>query len=138
MNNIKSRVSYLQGLIDGLNVESESKEGKVLVQIASILGDMAEEIENLTYAQEETEEYVDAIDEDLGSLEDDFYYEDEDYEDEEFEDDCENYISLNCPNCDETVYIDSDICSYNEDITCPNCHSKIALDCCCGHEDMND
>lgn len=130
MNSIISRVSYLNGLIDGLGITNETKEGKVIAEIASILRTMAEEIEDLQIAQEETDEYIDAIDEDLNNIEEDFYGEFDD-DDDEMEDCCEDYVDITCPNCNETVYIDSDICEEKDAITCPNCHSNIDLDCDC-------
>lgn len=126
MESMTSRVAYLNGLIEGMGVDKTSKEGRLISEIASILKDMANEIELLIEAQEEIEDFVDAIDEDLNSLEEDLY--DEDYDDDCDEDDCDNYISLKCPHCNETVYIDSDICQCNEEITCPNCHKEISLD----------
>ena len=133
MDSILSRVSYLNGLIDGMEMDKTSKEGRVISEIASILKDMAEEIEFLHEAQEEIEDYVDTIDEDLSAIEEDLYF-DEDYDDDCEEDDFENYINIECPHCSETVYIDSDICTCNEEITCPNCHKEIPLDACCDEE----
>jgi hypothetical protein len=129
MESIFSRVSYLNGLIEGLGIDKTSNEGRVILEMASILKDMAEKIELLQEAQEEIEEYVDVIDEDLSDLEEDLYYDEED-EECDCEDDYENYIDLNCPHCNETVYIDSDICQCNEKITCPNCHQEISLNVC--------
>jgi DNA-directed RNA polymerase subunit delta len=130
MESIFSRVSYLNGLIEGLGIDNNSKEGKVLLEMASILTAMAQEIQMLNESQEEMEEYVDAIDEDLNTLEEDLYYDEDDEESDYDEDDFGNYININCPHCDETVYIDSDICRCSEEITCPNCHKEIPLDAC--------
>jgi hypothetical protein len=130
MDSMIARVSYLNGLIEGLGIESTSKEGRVILEMASILKEMANEIEYLKDVQDEMEEYVDAIDEDLNNLEEDLYYDEEDEEFDCEEDDFDNYININCPHCDETVYIDSDICNCNEKITCPNCHKEIPMDIC--------
>jgi DNA-directed RNA polymerase subunit delta len=131
MESIFSRVSYLNGLIEGLGVDSSSKEGRIILEMASILKDMAKEIQLLQDFQDEMEDYVDAIDEDLSNLEDDLYYDEDDEEFDCEDDDLDNYININCPNCNETVYIDSDICSCEEAITCPNCHKEIPIDACC-------
>lgn len=124
-----SRVSYLEGLIEGMDIDKTTKEGRAISEIVIILKDMASEIELLKEAQEEIEDYVDNIDEDLSNLEKEIYNDDE-YEEDCEEDDCGNYINLQCPHCNETVYIDSDICRCNEEITCPNCHNEIELECC--------
>lgn len=130
MESIMSKVAYLNGLVDGMEIDKSTKEGRAISQIAVILKDMAAEIQFLKETQEELEDYVDTIDEDLSNLEEDIYDEEEFEDCDDCEDDYENYINLECPNCNETVYIDSDICRCNEEITCPNCHKEISLDCC--------
>ncbi|MCM8711035.1 hypothetical protein M2651_08345 [Clostridium sp. SYSU_GA19001] len=125
MESMVSKVAYLNGLIDGMDIDKTTKEGRAISEIASILKTMAEEIDLLRENQNEMEDYVDAIDEDLSNLEEDIY-DDEECE----EDDLGSYINLQCPHCEETVYIDRDICRCNEKITCPNCHKEVLLDCC--------
>lgn len=128
MEPLLSRVSFLSGMIEGMAIDKATNEGKIITEIASILKDMANEIEFLKEAQNEMEDYVDTIDEDLSDLEEEFYYdEDEDDYDSYDEDDCENYINIECPHCGETVYIDTDICNCNDEISCPNCHKEIPL-----------
>ena len=46
MNSIISRVSYLNGLIEGLGITNETKEGKAITELANILKDMAIEVED--------------------------------------------------------------------------------------------
>ena len=84
MNSIISRASYLNGLIEGLGITNETKEGKVITELANILKDMAIEVEDLQRAQEEIENFMDDMSDDLCDIEDEvFGYEDEDDEDEE-------------------------------------------------------
>lgn len=124
METITSRVSYLSGLIEGLSIDKESKEGKIIIEISSILKCMAEEIEDLKNAQGEIEDYVDAIDEDLNVVENEVYGEDE-----------EDFIDVECPNCGETIYVDADLLDEKDTITCPKCNNNIELNecnCCDG------
>jgi DNA-directed RNA polymerase subunit delta len=124
MESITSRVSYLSGLIEGLSIDKESKEGKIITEISSILKYMAEEIEDVKSAQDEIEDYVDAIDEDLNSIENEVYGEDED-----------DFIDVECPNCGETIYVDADLLDERDNITCPKCNNIIKLNecnCCDG------
>lgn len=124
MESITSRVSYLSGLIEGLSIDKESKEGKIITEISSILKYMAEEMEDLKSAQDEIEDYVDAIDEDLNSIENEVYGEDED-----------DFIDVECPNCGETIYVDADLLDERDKITCPKCNNIIELNecnCCDG------
>lgn len=124
MESITSKVSYLSGLIEGLSIDKESKEGKIITEISSILKYMAEEIEDVKSAQDEIEDYVDAIDEDLNSIENEVYGEDED-----------DFIDVECPNCGETIYVDADLLDERDNITCPKCNNIIKLNecnCCDG------
>lgn len=126
------KVSYLKGLCDGLKINHETDEGKVLVGILDLLGDMAETIEDLSDEQFEMQEVIDEIDEDLGCLEEDFY-DDCDCDCDCCDDDPEFY-EVECPNCGEIVCID-DSGLFDDGIICPNCDEKIDLDydeCDCG------
>ena len=43
---ISEKVAYLKGLAEGLNLDTESKEGKLIAAIIDVLDDMAEKIGN--------------------------------------------------------------------------------------------
>ena len=86
MNSIISRASYLNGLIEGLGITNETKEGKAITELANILKDMAIEVGDLQRAQEEIESFMDDMSDDLCDVENEvFGYEDED---DECEEDC--------------------------------------------------
>jgi len=70
---LNERVSYLQGLLDGLDIADDSKEGKAISVIADILEEVAYVISDLIEAQRQLEEYIDCIDDDLADLEDEVY-----------------------------------------------------------------
>jgi DNA-directed RNA polymerase subunit delta len=136
MSSLVSKVSYLNGLMAGLGLDDESKEGKLITQIVEILKEMAEEIENVKDNQDELEDYVNSIDEDLSNMENDYYdIDDEEDEDEEdYEDTDDEYAELQCSKCNETVYVDKGILKDKEAIICPNCHNKIELKKECSHD----
>ena len=87
MNSISSRASYLNGLIEGLGITNETKEGKAITELAKILEDMAIEVEDLQKAQEEIEVFMDDMSDDLCDVEDEIFGND-DYEDFEDEENC--------------------------------------------------
>lgn len=120
MNSLISRVSYLNGLVEGLYIDKNSKDGKIISEVVNILNDMAEEIQNLKDTTEDMENYMDAMDEDLDKLENEVYDDNCDYDDDDF-------INVKCPHCGETVYIDSNLIDDKESITCPNCSNSISL-----------
>ncbi len=121
VSDIISKVAYLNGLVDGLEIDTTTKEGKVLTEIINVLKVIAEEVDEISESQKDMEDYINAIDEDLSSLQDDIY--DNDYE--LFEDEGDNFIQLKCSNCGDDVYVDKDIVKQKEKITCPNCHNLI-------------
>jgi predicted RNA-binding Zn-ribbon protein involved in translation (DUF1610 family) len=124
MNEIKSRVSYLNGLIDGLDISSESKQGRVLLEVVDILGIIAEKLDDLEEAQESFEDYLDAISDDLKEVEDEFFGEcDEDFS--KFDEDDE-FIESQCPNCDETIYLDKNAFDISDSVSCPNCRKMFS------------
>lgn len=67
---LTERIAYLRGLADGLDVREKSAEGKLLMEIVGILDEMEGQFRELHKRLEETEDYVEAIDEDLEDLED--------------------------------------------------------------------
>ena len=119
---ISEKSAYLKGLMDGLSLNTESDEGKMIAAIVDLLGDMAKrmtDIEETTIAisdeLDEIEEDLDAIEDFILDEEDDFedYEEDEEDEwddDEDFEEGFDfgdeetlEEGSIICPNCGETL-----------------------------------
>lgn len=125
MNSIKSRVSYLRGLMDGLKIDTEDKEGKVIKEIVEVLDEIADEIDELKDSQRDMEEYVDNLDENLAYIEEELFDDDDDdYNDDEID----GFVEVACPDCGETLYIDAGILDEKESIICPNCHKDIPLE----------
>lgn len=124
---LKARVSYLKGLAEGLALDEESKEGKLLRQIVDVLDEMAYEIEQLKTEYEELLEYAEAIDEDLAEIEDDVYG---DYDEDEEEDDDDETFTVECPNCREMVEISDNLLHAEGPIkvTCPRCNEVVMMD----------
>ena len=86
---ITERIAYIKGLAEGLALDKETKEGKLIAAIIEALEDIAYEVADTT-------ERVDMIDSDLADVEDyideleesfDEDWDDEDWYDDEDEDD---------------------------------------------------
>ena len=77
MESLISKVSYLKGLAEGLEIDKESKDGKVLSGIIDVLSDIAAALDDLMDAHEELEEKVDEIDSDLADIEEIAYGDDD-------------------------------------------------------------
>ncbi len=118
MKNIKEKIAYLQGLVQGLNIDEATKEGKVLTGIIDVLDEMADQLDDIETAQNDLEEYVESIDEDLYDLEGDIFGDDLDEEE---------MVEVECPNCREIVCFESDIVDDEDliEVTCPNCDEVV-------------
>lgn len=123
MNDLKSRVAYLQGLSAGLDLNAESKEGKVLNGIIEVLNEFADTMVDLEESHQQLEDYLESMDEDLYQLEDEVYNEENAENDEYLED----YLEVECPKCGETVFFNSEIVEDDDiiEVTCPNCNEVV-------------
>ena len=122
---LTNKASYLPGLMDGLGIDENTKEGKVLKAMSDLLKEMAETIEDLSVELDETVELVDTLDQDLGDVEEIVYdLDDDDDEDDDFED-CE--YECVCPTCGDTIYLDESLVEEGS-IDCPNCGEKLEFD----------
>lgn len=123
MSRLNERMAYLKGLAEGLEIDNNSKEGKLFAAILDVMEEMAETIEETNEYQEELEEYIEAIDEDLGDLENEIYddVDEEDILDDDYLD--SEVVEVECPSCHEIVSFDTKLLDDDEiiEITCPNC-----------------
>lgn len=115
---ISEKVAYLKGLMEGMNLNADSNEGKLFLAIADVLDEIALEVEDLT------DEVME-----LGDVEDIVYDEDEDdYEDEEDdEDDEEECYATTCPECEEEIFFDDSVLEDGK-VECPNCGATLEFD----------
>lgn len=139
---LTEKMSYLQGLLDGLDIDNSTKEGKALIQMADVMNELVAYVEDLQSQVDELTELCDILDQDLGEIEDDFYEdmddcdfedcddcfdEDDDDEDYDFDDDDELY-EITCPSCGDTILIDEGMIEEGS-INCPNCNELLEFDC---------
>lgn len=120
VGDLSSRVAYLKGLAEGLNLEAESKEGRLLKAILDVLGEFAEEVENLRSRVDEQEEYLEDLDEDVAELEERVMQAEEE----------EEFVEVQCPHCGETVsFAEEELGDEGTmQLRCPNCGELIYRD----------
>ena len=95
---ISEKAAYLKGLMEGLELDTEKAEGKLISAIVDLMGDVTRrltDIEETTIAisdeLDEIEEDLDAIEDFIMDEEDDYDDYDDEYDDEDdFEDDFED------------------------------------------------
>ena len=128
---ITEKVAYLKGLAEGMELDTDKKEGKLLSAIIDVLEDIALELEDIEDEQAELSEGLDAVSDDLEDVEDvvfeDWDEDDEDeYEEDELDED-EDCYATTCPTCEETIYFDESVLADGE-VICPNCGEKLEFD----------
>ena len=79
---ISENAAYLKGLFDGYEIDKSSKEGKIIGEMLTLIADMADKINALEADNKELHEYVEELDHDLGEVEEEVYFVDEDDYDE--------------------------------------------------------
>ena len=88
---ISEKAAYLKGLMDGLNLDTEKAEGKMISAIVDLLGDVTKRLSDVEETTIAISDELDEIEEDLDAIEDYILdEEDEDYYDED-EDDFEDF-----------------------------------------------
>ena len=92
MENLSRRVGYLKGLMEGLDIDGNSANGKLMAGIVELLGDLTDRVEAMDELLDDLNDYVESIDDDLAELEgeraddDDYGFMDDDEDDEDFDD----------------------------------------------------
>lgn len=143
---ITENAAYLKGLFDGYEVDTNTKEGKIISKMLDLMCDMADKITALEADNRELHEYVEELDQDLGEVEEEvFFCDDEcdcddcgdcDDDYDEYEDDSE-YYEMECPSCGEIICFDESLTP--DDVTCPACGEKITdIEICDGNCDACD
>jgi len=90
---INEKAAYLKGLMDGLNLDTEKAEGKMISAIVELLADVTKKLTDVEDTTIAISDELDEIEEDLDAIEDYIMDdEDDDYDDEDEDDyDDEDY-----------------------------------------------
>lgn len=127
---VTEKVAYLKGLVEGLELDESKSETKVIKAMMDVLDDLALTVTDLSDDVDIMAEQLDAVDEDLGDLEE-YVYDDEDECDCCDYDDCDccddDLYEVECPACHESVYVDESILE-DGSIECPNCGEKLEFE----------
>ena len=140
---ISEKSAYLKGLMDGLKLNTESDEGKMIAAIVDMLGDLARKVTDIEDTTIAISDELDEIEEDLDAIEDfimdsdDEEWDDEEEEDEEWEEDDEEYGEEGFDFGDEDSIIYEVVCAcgnvinFDEEtleagsIVCDNCGENL-------------
>ena len=73
MTDLRSKVAYLRGLAQGLELGDQSKEGRMIAEMLNVVGELTDNLTNLASEHEDLGVYVDVLDTDLQDLEEEIY-----------------------------------------------------------------
>jgi len=132
---LSERTAYLKGLMEGMELDTETKEGKLFKAIIETLDDMALTVTDLEDVVDAVCDELDSIEEDLDAIEDylldEEEDEDEDDEDDEDEDDYdfddEVIYEVKCPSCGSVIDLDEEMLDAGA-IECPDCGEELEFD----------
>ena len=83
--NLSEKSAYLKGLMDGLKLDTETNEGKMIAAIVYLLGDMTKKVVDIEDTTIAISDELDEIEEDLDAIED-YILDEEDDEDDDYVD----------------------------------------------------
>ena len=111
--NLSEKSAYLKGLMDGLKLDQEAPEGKMISGIVELLQEVTGAIGDLQENAEAVSDELDEIEDDLDAIED-YLMDDDDEEDgfmdddgEDFDYDDDTMYEVTCPKCGEVLHLRS-------------------------------
>ena len=137
---INEKAAYLKGLMEGLQLDTEKAEGKMIASIVELLGDVTKKLTNVEDTTIAISDELDEIEEDLDAIEDyildeEDEDEDDDWDDEwdedDFDDEEDPDEGFDFGDEDTTIYevecVCGEVIAFDEDtleegsMICPNC-----------------
>ena len=136
---LSEKSAYLKGLMEGLKLNTESNEGKMIAAIVDLLGDVTKRVGDIEETTIAISDELDEIEEDLDAIEDYILDdEDEDWDDEDWDeddtdelDDEDSEEGFEFGDEDTTIYevkcACGEVIDFDEEtlekgsIVCPNC-----------------
>ena len=113
---LNEKVSYLKGMAEGLGINSETAEGKLLLAILDVLQDISDEVEVNTAVSDELAEDVAELMECCNECA---------FDDEE------DYFEIECEKCGEIITLTDELLDSEDPIVCPKCGEVIEIEFCC-------
>ena len=102
---ISEKAAYLKGLMDGLNLDTEKAEGKMIAAIVELLGDVTKRLSDVEETTIAISDELDEIEDDLDAIEDFIMDEDDDCDCCCGDCDCDDCDDCDCDcDCDEVIY----------------------------------
>ncbi len=122
MRDLKEKSAYLRGLIEGAGFPEDEKQKLVWTGLMDFCEGVAQNLDELDGSQNDFAEYIEAIDEDLSTLEKYFYNTEEDDEETGIlfkKEPGEVIMELVCPHCNQEICFEDEPGDY--EVICPEC-----------------
>ena len=118
---LSEKAAYLKGLMEGMKLDTDDGEGKMIAAIVDLLGDMAQSVTDVEETTIAISDELDEIEDDLDAIEDYLMDDDEDDYDEDEDDDDFDFVD----DDDEDFQFDPDT---RYEVTCPKCGAVLEFD----------
>lgn len=114
-NPLIEKAKSLAELAENYSADGASQESQIISAMADVVLELVDTIDLMS-------EQLDAVDCDLGELEECFYEEDCDGCDEG------DFYEVECPECHETIQVEADILDDDDEVECPACGAILQFD----------
>ena len=132
---LSEKSAFLKGMMEGMKLNTETNEGKLLAAIVEMLGDMSKVIADVEETTLAISDELDDIEEDLDEIydflsdedEDDEDFDDEDEDEDDFDEDEEDDFDLDDTTIYEVTCKCGEVINFDEEIldkgsmVCPCC-----------------
>ena len=137
MSELTNRDSYLKGLAEGLKLDTDKTEGKLIGELLNLVSDMANELESLDDEQAFVADKLDEMEDVIDVIGENVFGDDDDDDDDVY--------TIVCDNCGAEIDFTGDDLDdiASGDFVCPECGKTIELDfdeceCDCGCDHDHD
>ena len=120
---LSEKASYLKGLMDGMKLNTETDENRLLAKIVELLHDMAVSVDDLEDNAIAVSDELDEIEDNLDAI--DEYLMDDDDDDYDFDDD--SIYEVTCPKCGEVEQLSEEELLKGS-IACPKCGEPLEFE----------
>lgn len=133
MSDLIDRVSRLKGMAAAMKLNMEEDSSRLMLEMLSLMGQMAEELQAMQDAHSELSEYVESLDDDLADLAESVFDDGDEADDgpmhmdddEPDELDDEDMIVYACPHCGREIEFSPADVDFDEDFLCPACGKAV-------------
>lgn len=126
MSELTNRAAYLKGLADGMKLDKEKDETRLLAEIIDFLNDAAAEIDAIDMEQGFIADQLDDLEEEIDVIGNEVFDEYDEYDDEDDDDE----FQICCQGCGADIVVTTEDIMDGE-ILCPNCGETIEFDFDC-------